>query len=123
MTLSPADAIALAPNAWDDHAAKRRQAERIGSVEQIVIRIMGGIDRNIKRGCSTDQVAPVVAAWAGPLAKFVTVTELRPQRGLKGKVVLVLSASNPVVVIELRPRLYRLLADLKTTGISEVLWR
>ena len=37
--------------------------------------------------------------------------------------VLVLSASYPVVVIELRPRLYRLLADLKTTGISEVLWR
>ena len=123
MKLDPAHCIAVTPGAWDTRAAKRRQAARIGSVENIVIKIMAGLDRNVKRGCSTDQVAPVVAAWAGPLAKFVTVTELRPQRGLKGKVVLVLSASNPVVVIELRPRLYRLLADLKTTGISEVLWR
>ena len=98
MTLSPGDAIALAPNAWDDHAAKRRMAERIGSVENIVIKIMAGLERNIKRGACPDTVAPVVAAWADSLAKYVTV-------------------------VELRPRLHRLLADLKTTGIAEVLWR
>ena len=123
MTLSPSNAIAIAPDAWDDHAAKRRMAERIGSVENLVIKIMSGIERNIKRGACPDTVAPVVAAWAGPLMKYVSVVELRPRRGIGGGVVLVLRASNAVVVSELRPRLHRLLADLKTTGIAEVLWR
>lgn len=113
-TLSPLNAIAVTPRAWDDRAPRQRQAERIGDIQSVVCKIIGNIERNIRRGASIDQVAPVVAAWAGHLSKLVTVVELRAHG------VLVLCALHPAVVMELKPKTYRLLADLKTTGIKEV---
>jgi len=108
--------VAITPNAWDDRAPRRRQAERLGDIQSIVIRIMSAVERNIKRGCSTDQVEPVVRAWAGQLAPLVEVGELRA-RG-----VLVLHATHPLVIQELRPHIYRLQSDLKSTGITRIIW-
>jgi len=40
--------------------------------------------------------------------------------GLRAGGVLVLTAQHPAVIMELKPKIHRLLADLKTTGIKEV---
>jgi len=114
MKVTPLNAVAVTEGAWDARLARQRQAERLGSVEQIVIRLMSAVERNIRRGVSPDQVEPVVRAWAGRLAPMVRVT------GLRAGGVLVLTAQHPAVIMELKPKIHRLLADLKTTGIKEV---
>lgn len=122
--LSPQSAVSVTPRAWDTTAAKRRQAERLSGIEHIVTKIIGGLEKNIRRGCTDDNVTAIVNQWAGPLAKFV-VTEgrasARPSAGRsRGSVTLRLRVTNSAVLMELRPRLKQLQAALKATGIEEV---
>ena len=118
MILSAAHAIAVNANAWQ----QKRQFDYGLALERAVLNIMRPLERNQKRGCSPDTIAPVVAAWAGPLAKWVKVEGLRP-RSHSGQMQLVLSAKHPIAIMELKPRLAGLLADLKSAGIREVSFR
>jgi hypothetical protein len=81
--LSPRSATAIAPRAWDTTAAKRRQAERIGSVGNLVLRIMSGIEKNIRRGLTDDNVTRIVAEWAGPVGKLLRVESVVTRAGKK----------------------------------------
>jgi hypothetical protein len=119
-TLSPTNATAIAPRAWDTTAAKRRQAERLGSVEHIVTKIIAGIEKNIRHGCTSDNFAQIVSEWAGPrLAPFVKVATVSGQRAAKGKT-LKLEIQFGAAAMELRPRLKQLQEALKSTGIERV---
>jgi hypothetical protein len=127
--LSPTNATAIAPRAWDTTAAKRRQAERLGSVEHIVTKIIAGLEKNIRHGCTDDNVTRIVAEWAGPLHAHVRVEGVRSQKtgiesarsghAIRSKS-LRLTVTNAAVLMELRPRLKQLQEALKPTGIDRV---
>jgi hypothetical protein len=115
--LTPGTATAVSPRAWDTTAAKRRQAERLGSVEHIVTKIIAGIEKNIRHGCTDDNVTRLVAEWAGPVGKLLRVEGVVTRAGKK---TLHLAATHSAVIMELRGRLPALKAALKPTGIEEV---
>jgi len=119
--LGPANAVAVTPGAWNDRAPKARIAERLGSIESIVLRLMAGLEKQVRHGATLEQIEPVVTAWAGRLASFVYVDGLRASRRLVPT--LTLRATHPGIIMELRPRIPRLLEDLKTTGITEIRFR
>jgi hypothetical protein len=121
-TLSPTAVLSAAPRAWDTTAAKRRQAERLGSVEHIVTKIIAGLEKNIRHGCTDEGVTRIVAEWAGPLAKYVVVGGLsKPDRSrIQSAPTLRLQITHSAVIMELRGRLPALKLALKGTGIEEV---
>ena len=120
--LSPRSAVAIAPRAWDTTAAKRRQAERLSSVEHIVTKIIAGLEKNIRHGCTDDNITAIIQQWAGPLAKFVVVSGKSRLKTAptKNTVVLRLNIISSTVQMELSRRLPALKAALKGTGIEEV---
>jgi hypothetical protein len=132
MILSPTNATAIAPRAWDTTAAKRRQAERFSSVEHIVTKIIAGLEKNIRHGCTDEGVTRIVHEWAGPLAKYVVVgglskpdrSRMKPSPTRRGSPqsapTLRLQITHSAVIMELRGRLPALKAALKPTGITEV---
>ena len=120
--LSPRSAVAISPRAWDTTAAKRRQAERLSSVEHIVTKIIAGLEKNIRHGRTDDNITAIIQQWAGPLAKYVVVGGLsKPDRSrMKSAPTLRLQITHSAVLMELRPRLKQLQEALKPTGITEV---
>ena len=122
LPLSPSRVLSAAPRAWDTTAAKRRQAERLGSVEHIVTKIIAGLEKNIRRGCTDDNVTAIVNQWAGPLAKYVVVSGKSRLKTAptKNTVVLRLNIISSTVQMELSRRLPALKEALKPTGIEEV---
>jgi hypothetical protein len=117
LPLSPSRVLSAAPRAWDTTAAKRRQAERLSSVEHIVTKIIAGLEKNIRHGCTDDNVTRLVAEWAGPVGKLLRVEGVVTRAGKK---TLRLAATHSAVIMELRGRLPALKAALKGTGIAEV---
>ena len=132
-SLTPGTATAVSPRAWDTAAAKRRQAERLSSVEHIVTKIIAGLEKNIRHGCTDDNITAIIQQWAGPLAKYVTLSSVgragpaRRNGRTDGAVshralptTLRLVCTHSAVIMELRSRLPALKEALKGTGIEEV---
>jgi hypothetical protein len=114
-SLSPQCVLSAAPRAWDTTAAKRRQAERLSGIEHIVCKIIGGLEKNIRHGCTDEQVTAIVNQWAGKLSgQLSAVSYQRKTKTLR------LHAKHPAIIMELRPRLKQLQEALKPTGITEV---
>ncbi len=120
--MTPGTATAIAPRAWDTTAAKRRQAERLSSVEHIVTKIIAGLEKNIRHGCTDDNITAIIQQWAGPLAKYVVVSGKSRLKTAptKNTVVLRLNIISSTVQMELSRRLPALKEALKGTGIEEV---
>jgi len=97
-----------------DAQRRRATAERLNSMEHLVVKIIAPLERAQAAGRTEDNLAPIVAQWAGPLAKWLKIERLSKTRTLR------LSAANPALIHALRPRLPELLAALKPTGITEV---
>jgi len=132
--VTPLNAIAVTPGAWDARPAKRRQRDRLEGIQRHVLKIIGSLEKNQRAGRSADNLDPIVAEWAGPLAKYVTVSVrtvgggFRPRPGMghrdrkvaPTKHILQLHVANRAVAMELRPRVPALLARLKENGITEI---
>ena len=88
-------------------------------ISRLVLGIMGRLESQLKRGQTPDNVEPIVAAWAGPLAKWVKVETAKRTAGSKTST-LILNVANSVVAFELRSRIPALQAQLAATGIKEV---
>jgi hypothetical protein len=91
--------------------------------EMILLKLIGAVERQTKRGVTDDNITRIVAGWAGPLAKFVVVDgKSRPKTQVSGfkSSALRLCITNNTVLMELRGRLPALKAALKGTGIEEV---
>lgn len=122
MNVTPQNAVAVTPGAWDDRAARQRLAERLGSIEHIILRLMTRLETQVRRA-PAERITEIVNAWAGPLARFITVDGVRRSKrgsGLSAATSLILRATNPIVIMELRPRLPALLAQLKQHSITDV---
>lgn len=109
----------MTAGAWDDRAAKRRQAERIGSVEHVVLAVMGRLEQQVRRGGTEEALAAVLRDVCGPLAARARLTRRGRARGVNARTAFV-ECDNPVIAFELR-RFARPLADrLRQLGITEV---
>jgi hypothetical protein len=119
MIINRGNSQAVDPLAWSpavEAMHKLRTAERLNSMESLVCRVLAPFDRAEAKGRTEDQLAAIVAAWAGPLAKWI---QIDPSRGAKART-LRLQAANPALIQTLRPRVPELVAALKPTGITEV---
>ena len=101
--------------------------------ETILLKLVGAIERQTNRGQTDDNVTRIVAEWAGPLAKYVTLSSVgragpaRRNGRTDGAVshralptTLRLTVTHSAVSMELRGRLPALKEALKPTGITEV---
>lgn len=118
-TLNPSNAVAITPGAWDARAPRRALAERIGGLQSVLIRIMSRLDTLRRRGQTPEHLAPIVAAWAGPLQSRIVNLECRTAKVGK-KQTLYIYVSHPGVAMELRGKLPALVSRLQATGIEEV---
>jgi len=115
--VTPLNAIAVTPGAWDAAPAARRQRDRLEGIQRHVLKIIGSLEKNQRAGRSADTLDPIVAEWAGAFSARVTVDSCQSTGKRR---VLRLRAKHAAVAMELRPRVPALLARLKENGITEV---
>jgi hypothetical protein len=87
-----------------------------------ILKIMLEVESRVRKGQTPDTIDPIVAAWAGPWSKWITVETCKKSRGAKQRR-LILNAANSAVVMTLRPRLGELQQQLQPHGITEVSFR
>ena len=107
---------------WQRENYQRRHHVPVPSefkLSRLVLGIMGRLEGKLKRGQTPDNVEPIVAAWAGPLAKWVKVETAKRTAGSKSTT-LILNVASSVVAFELRRRIPALQSQLAATGIKEV---
>ena len=119
MELIPANAIAVTPGAWDDRAAKRRQAERIGSLDNVVLRVMREIESRVGAGSTEEGLAIILREVCGPLASQARITRHGHARGVNARTAFV-ECANPVIAFELRRFERPLTERLLQVGITKV---
>ena len=120
--LSPSNAVAVTPGAWNDHAARVRQAERIGSIENIVLRIMRSLESRVGAGATEEGLAIILREVCGPLASRARITRHGHARGVNARTAFV-ECDSPVIAFELRQFTQRLTDRLRQVGITEVRFR
>ncbi len=117
--LSPANAVAVTPGAWNDHAARCRQAERIGGIDTVVLRIMQTLEKRVRGGGTEEGLATILQEVCGPLASQARITRRGHARGVNARTAFV-ECANPAIAFELRRFERPLTERLLQVGITKV---
>jgi hypothetical protein len=118
---APSREIAVDPLAYHpaiDAQRRRQVAERLNSMEHLVCKILAPLERAQAAGRTEENLAPIVAQWAGPLAKWVQIERLKTQGA--GPRTLHIRCANPALIHALRPRLPELINQLTAAGVTQV---